>query len=249
MVMKKILFIVAALFVVNSAFSQEANYKISSWGIKAGGNLSSMSDLLEINPTIDRLRGSRTEKDGSGKSFGFHAGVFTNINCGNIVSFQPELLFSVQEAKHKRKSNGTGILKDYQHLIFKFSYVQLPLLFEIKPIANFGILIGPQLGLNVSRKVTATYFDDWWNRYIALYGYDIKKSVTISGSDFDNQFYKLKKLDAAMVFGVQYTIQRVIIGARYNLGLVDGVDFPTGYGNDVKGWKSNVIQASLGFSF
>jgi len=60
---------------------------------------------------------------------------------------------------------------------------------------------------------------------------------------------KVKKLDAAIVFGMQYTLKRIIIGARYNLGLVDGNNFPTGYGSATKGWRSNVIQASLGYSF
>ena len=107
---------------------------------------------------------------------------------------------------------------------------------EVNPIANLGILVGPQLGLNVSRKVTATPF------------YDSNYKTSISGSDFDNRYFGVKKFDAAMVFGLQYTIQRVIVGARYNLGLKNSNDFPTAYGSHWKGWKSNVIQVSLGFS-
>ena len=225
--MKKILLIIAALFVVNSAFSQEAK-----WGIKAGGNLSIMSE----NQYLDRFR----------ELLSFHAGVFANVSCkdfinfswSNIINFQPELLFSVQGGKHESIINNTI----WQNLVFKFSYVQIPLLFEIKPIDNLGILVGPQLGLNVSRKVTVTSSSN-----------ANKESVTISGSDFDKEFYKLKKLDIAMVLGLQYTIKRVTIGARYNLGLTYGYDYTTYYGSSYayneQGWRTNVIQAGFGFSF
>ena len=243
--MKKILLITVTLLIVNNAFSQEAK-----WGIKGGGNLSSLSDLVEKHPNVDGYH--LTLKDGSGEFFGFHVGVFANVktNLSNIINFQPELLFSLQGGKHKRDVGIPGNI--WQHLVFKFSYVQLPLLLEIKPIANFGVLVGPQLGLNVSRKVTVTFFDDYWNKHVADYpNYHDKKSVTKSGSDFDNEIFNggLKKFDAAMVFGVQYTIQRVIIGVRYNLGLIDGNDFPIDYGSGTKGWRCNVIQAGLGFAF
>jgi hypothetical protein len=227
-----------------SAFSQDAK-----WGIKVGGNLSSMTDLVEKYPRDDDGYHT-TQKDGSGEFLGFHVGVFANLKMEKSLSFQPELLFSLQGGKHKRDVGIGGHI--WQHLVFEFSYVQLPLLFEIKPVTNLGILVGPQFGWNVSRKVTVTYFDDYWNRRIAAHpDTDSKKSVTKSGSDFDDEIFNggLKKHDNAMVFGLQYTIKRVIIGARYNLGLADNHDRPTGYGSTTKGWRSNVFQVSLGYSF
>jgi hypothetical protein len=225
--MKKILLLVVATFVLNNAFSQELK-----WGIKVGVNLSGMSDVVEKYPNDDDGY-HITQKDGSGALLGYHVGVYANIKMGKIVHFQPELLFSMQGAKHKHDSGDGGPVWE-QH-VYKFGYIQLPLLLEIKPFENFGILVGPQLGLNVSRKVTATLKDHY--------------SETMSGSDFDNRYYGLKKFDPAMVFGFQYTIQRIIIGARYNLGLVDSNDFPTAYGSHWKGWRSNALQASLGYSF
>jgi len=54
-----------------------------------------------------------------------------------------------------------------------------------------------------------------------------------------------------VVFGLQYTIQRVTVGARYNLGLLNGYNYSESLGirRVYKGWKSNVIQASLGYLF
>jgi len=240
---KLTILLVAALFVVNSAFSQETNYKISSWGIKAGGSLLYKSDVAG-KYSLFHTEYHGTYEIGSGEYFGFHVGAFANIKLSNIINFQPELLFSsVQGGKYKRNV-GTGgtILQD---LVFKFSYVQLPLLLEINPIANLGILAGTQFGLNVSREVT------------------IDKLVTKSGSDFDDEIFYggtspgfpkggLKKFDAAIIFGLQYTfIDKITLGMRYNLGLLNGYNYSESLGirRVYKGWKSNVIQASLGFSF
>jgi len=93
--MKKILLLVVATFVVNNAFSQ------AKWGIKAGGNLSGMSDVVEKYPKDDDGY-HITQKDGSGVYIGFHVGVFANLSMGKIINFQPELLFSMQGAKHKQ---------------------------------------------------------------------------------------------------------------------------------------------------
>lgn len=236
------------LFILTT-FSLSSFAQGAKWGIKAGSNLSSLSDLVEKYPKGDDGY-HITQKDGNGLFVGFHAGVFANLKMSRLIHFQPELLFSLQGGKHKRDIGIPGNI--WQHLVFKFYYVQLPLLFEIKPIANLGVLIGPQIGLNVSRKVTITFFDDYWDWHIAAYpDSNKKKTETKSGSDFDDEIFNggLKKFDAAMVFGLQYTIQRVTMGARYNLGLVNGNDYPTGYGSATKGWRCNVIQASLGFSF
>jgi len=247
--MKKIIFLVIALFVVNCAFSQ-----IVKWGIKAGGNLSSLTNVVEqhIQWPMEKEH-NWTETDGNGKFLGFHAGAFANISFGKFFGCQPELLFSLQGGKHKEDIGIPGGI--WQHYVFKFSYVQLPLLLEIKPIVNFGILVGPQLGLNVSRSLTVTFFDDYWELHIATYPDTwLKKTETISGSDYDNQYFRLKKFDTSIVFGLQYTIKKLTIGARYNLGLANNYYFyedggTTIKGTVTKGLKSNVIQASLGYVF
>ena len=93
--MKKVLLLIFALFVMNNAFSQE-----KKWGIKVAGNLSSMSDVVEKYPKDDDGY-HITQKDGSGAFIGFHVGVFANLKWSRIINFQPELLFSMQGAKHK----------------------------------------------------------------------------------------------------------------------------------------------------
>ena len=242
--MKKFFILFFVLIFVNSAFSQEIK-----WGIKAGGNLSSLSEVKEITPGEKAHYCTYTY--GNGKFPGFHAGAFANISLGKLFGIQTELLYSMQGGKHKKDYGIPGGI--WQHLVYKYSYVQLPLLMEIKPIANLGILAGPQLGWNISRSLTFTYFDDYWDWLIATYPDTWqKKTETKSGSDYDDdgRCYDLKKFETVMVFGLQYTIKRVSIGTRYNIGLADNYNHPLGYMGSVrKGLKSNVFQASLGFVF
>lgn len=233
--MKKILFVVVALFVVNIAFSQDVKF-----GLKAGLNVAGLSDI-EMSGGGFSIK--LFEKDGM--SVGFHAGAFANISFGDKIGFQPEFLFSMQGGKQKI---GLGGLIESDEMNTKFSYhfnyVQVPLLLEIKPVANLGILIGPQLGYNLSRSVT-----------ISLNG----MKETFSGSDFDGGFADeedgniFKKFDAGLAIGLQYTLmEKITIGARYNLGLTNSCNYSStedGIKVDMKGWKNNVFQLSVGILF
>ena len=96
-------------------------------------------------------------------------------------------------------------------------------------------MAGAQFSFNVSRKCTQSYL-----------GY----TETFSGSNFyDHYGFGFKKHDSGLVFGLQYTfIEKMTIGARYNLGLSNNWDYANAY-DKTKGWKSEVIQVGLGFSF
>jgi len=237
--MKKTLLLVVAVFVMNSAFSQV------SFGVKAGANMSALSDV-----EISALGMSIKIFEQDGMSFGYNGGVFANISLGKTIGFQPELLFSMQGGKQKPGSLFSEELEDIDifgnvNVSFQLGYVQVPLLMEIKPAAGLGILVGPQVGYNIIRKAIATYDG---------------VSETVSGVDFDDMFGGefgedgnwFKKLDAGLVVGLQYTIQKLTIGARYNLGFTNGFDMSItedGMKMSAKGWKSNVFQIGLGFSF
>jgi len=232
--MKKILLLFVALFVVNSAFSQVR------FGIKGGANMSALSD---IEVSVLGISAKALVQDGM--SIGYHGGAFANISINKFIGFQPELLFSMQGGKQKPNPSFSEALEDLDlfgdmNISYQLGYVQVPLLLEIKPISdvNLGFLVGPQVGYNLTRKATATYEG---------------LSETISGSEFDEEFGEgFEKLDAGLVMGLQYTIQKLTIGARYNLGFTNGLDWSMseyGMKMNMTGWKNNVFQISLGFSF
>ena len=232
--MKKILFFVLALFVVSSLFAQ--GVKI---GVKAGVNMAGMSDV-----EVSVMGHSMTVLKNDGMSIGYHGGVFANISFSDFIGFQPELLFSMQGGKYKLNGLSSGIIDidvgdilniESVKINCQFGYINLPLLLEIKPVANLGILVGPQVGYNVIRKATAS-----------IEG--IKE--TISGSEFDDIFPDFKKIDVGATIGVQYTFaEHLQVGARYYLGLIDALDVTEGGLGNYKGLKSNVFQLSLGYVF
>ena len=232
--MKRILVIVAAIFIVNNTFSQV------KFGIKGGANLASVSDVKV------KMEGVSVDiYNNDGISFGFLAGVFTNISVGKFLAFQPELLFSMQGGRQKFSSN---VLEEWQKSLdhgthYRFNYINLPLLLEIK-IANTGIgaLIGPQFGLNVYNSATF-------------------RQETKHGSEFDNLFKQSfgrspESFDMGLAMGLQYTEDHIILGLRYNLGLTNHFNATTYIVNDVnqikaeyKGWKNNVFQVSVSAFF
>ena len=228
--MRKNSFFVLALFVVSSLFAQDVKF-----GVKAGVNFAGMSDV-----ELSVLGVSQTALQNDGMSIGYHIGIFTNISFSDFIGFQPELLFSMQGGKHTLNRLVIGIIEidgiPYldAKVNYQFGYLSLPLLLEIKPVANLGILFGPQVGYNVIRKATVSA--------------DVYKE-TISGSDFENDFFELNKIDVGAAFGLQYMItENLQIGARYYHGLTDGFKSDAGLLN-LKGLKNNVFQVSMGFVF
>ena len=236
--MKRTLVAVVALLVVNGAFSQV------KFGAKAGVNISSVSGIEVSVPG-----GAVEAIENDGMAFGFHGGAFANISFGKYLGLQPELLFSMQGGKQKPNSDlllYTPELEAYSS-DFRFNYIHLPILLEIKPIANagLGILVGPQFGLNIYNSETAM-------------------GVTVSGSDFEDMLKDefgtspLKNFDVSLAFGLQYTfIEHLNVGLRYNLGLTNHfsvtqivpVDYYTQVKSEAKGWKNRVFQLSAGWLF
>lgn len=224
-------------FLILTAFSLSSFAQEVKWGVKAGANLLALSNVEFCHKgypsyvTIKR----------NGMAAGYHVGLFRNVTLGKHLHFQPEILFSMQGGKQQgydypNGGKGSGLLAG-PNLIYRLGYIQVPLLFEIKPVANWGILVGAQASLNVSRKYLYSY-SGW------------KESV--SGKEFNNSIYGngFKRLDAGLVLGVQYTLtKKITVNARYHCGLFNNMNYTTAYDENqsYKGMKSHVIQVGVGF--
>lgn len=99
-----------------------AQKKQSYFGIKAGYNLSSLKD----NDVENRN--------------GFHVGIYGEHKLNSHVSFQPELQYSQLG------------FKDGANKTVKLDYIQLPLMFKAYIIKPLYIELGPQFGVNISKK-------------------------------------------------------------------------------------------------
>jgi opacity protein-like surface antigen len=222
--MKKVLILSLALLLGIGATAQV------KFGVKAGLNLSSLSD---VKAEVSGISVTALENDGM--TVGFHVGGFVNFSFGQFIGLQPELLFSMQGGKQK-----TNSLIGIGSVDYTFDYINVPVLLDIKPFAGFSVLVGPQIGFNIYK--SATFGDK-----------------TYSGSDFDKEFEDafgekpFQSFDLAAVIGVQYTfIDHLTVGARYNIGLTDAFNMSvsaSGITTDATGWKNSVIQISVGWTF
>lgn len=113
--MKK-LFVAAALLIsCSSAIAQNL-------GIKAGINFSNFKG---------------NDADGFNVLTGFHAGIFTEVSVFRRLTFQPELLYSKQGAKHRDNE-------------YELNYLNVPAVLKLYLTDGFNIQAGPQFGLLIS---------------------------------------------------------------------------------------------------
>lgn len=114
--MKKILLVVVCAFLATGAFAQ-------TWGVKAGLNLANITDGdADMKPSI-------------------YVGVTSQFSLSDVISLQPELVYSRQGAKD-------GDLKT------RLNYLNVPIMVNFAIGEKFALLTGPQAGFLLNAKVT-----------------------------------------------------------------------------------------------
>jgi hypothetical protein len=224
--MKKILILVTALALTIGATAQEKPF---TYGIKAGLNLSQTS-----SGSFEYM-GEKDDFDATDMTVGFFVSGHFNYSFGEFFGIQPELSFSMMQGG--KKSWTDDIWGSYSSTIC-LNYINIPVLFEVKPITNLSIFVGPQIGFNFYKSMTEKAGG---------------MSATISGSDLDNYLKqsgeKLNSFDFAAVVGLQYAIAgKYLISARYNIGLTSVVGFDVS-GASVSGGANRVLQFGVGYQF
>jgi opacity protein-like surface antigen len=216
--MKKIITVLAALMITLGVNAQV------KYGVKAGLNVSQAG-----SGTLKGADGNSMDIDASSMLVGFHAGAYVAFDFGPLLGLQPEVVFSLQG---EREKDGNDDMKTH------LNYINVPVLLAIKPLPNFSILVGPQVGVNVYKSMS-------------------NGDVTISGSDLNDLLeesgMKINTVDIAAVLGVQYTIiGHLTIGARYNFGVTSAIGLTKAAkdaGMSLSGGANRVIQVSVGWSF
>ncbi|MGV6832325.1 MAG: porin family protein [bacterium] len=121
--MKK--FIVIALLVVGSTL----NAQDIKFGLKAGANLTNITgDDFDVDPR-----------------FSFHGGFVAQISFSDLVSLQPEVIYSSQ--------GFTGEDVVGNDVTGKLDYILLPIMVDLNLADGFSVQGGPQLGFNVTDKI------------------------------------------------------------------------------------------------
>ena len=154
---------------------------------------------------------------------GYQAGVFLEYRFANApIAIAPEIVFAAQGGKFNvGEETGLNFAKNAD-VTYNTNYINIPVMLKFYATPSFSIDFGPQLGINVYSKATATAGD---------------ASVTADFSDGTNS------VDFALGLGGTYNItSNAFLQARYTMGMThvfkQGIDANNGN-----------IQIAFGYRF
>jgi len=181
-----------------------------TFGVKGGLNLSNVYD-------------SEGEQFDADAKLGFVAGGFVSIPLGKMIGIQPEFLIS------QKGFQATGVLLGSPYSFTRTTtYIDVPLLFAIKPVEFLTILAGPQ------------------------YSY-LKKQLDVFGNatttvDQETQFQNdnIRKNTLCFTGGADLNLNHIVIGARLGWDLLNNNGNGT---TSTPRYKNVWYQATVGFRF
>jgi hypothetical protein len=210
-IMKKYFLIMATIiFMANIMSAQDNSSDLRNdlhFGLKAGINLSNIYD-------------SKDQEFNADLKVGFAAGAFLSIPFGKYIGFQPEILFS----QKGYKSSGTILTVPYE-FTHTTNYIDVPLLFALKPSALVTLLAGPDYSFLVKQKDVFTSGN----------------FTSTQEQSFDND-----KSVLCFIGGIDINFDQFVLGARAGWDLQNN----NGDGTSTNPRYKNVwYQATLGFRF
>jgi hypothetical protein len=210
---KTILILATVIFSANLGTAQDTDTDLREkalFGLKAGANYSNVYD-------------SRSESFHANPKIGLAAGAFMAIPIGKYLGVQPEILYSQKGFEATGISLGTN----YQ-FTRTTSYIDVPLLFSLKPVKFLSIHAGPQYSYLINQKDVFTY-----------------SSTSIEQEqDFKND--NIRKNTLCFIGGADINLGHFIIGARA------GWDLQNNNGNGTSTtprYKNVWYQGTIGYRF
>ena len=209
--MKKIFLItVVTTFMASIISAQDNSNDLRDklqFGMKAGANFSNIYDAKNQEFNVDF-------------KVGFAAGAFLSIPIGKFIGLQPEILFS----QKGYKATGTFLTMGYK-FIHTTNYIDVPLLFALKPSPNVTLLAGPQYSFLVKQKDVFTSGD-----------------LTIN----QEQEFNNDKSVLCFLGGIDINLDQFVLSARAGWDLQNN----NGDGTSTNPQYKNVwYQATIGFKF
>ena len=204
-----ILLAIAGMATVCKAQNSETDFRENvHFGVKAGLNYANVYDT----------QGEQFNADGK---FGFAGGGFLSIPIGKFMGIQPEVLFS------QKGFQATGSLLgfDYKYT-HTANYLDIPLMFSLKPAESISIMAGPQYSYLISQKndFTSTIYSDSQEQ------------------EFNND--NIRKNTFCFIGGLDVNLKNIVISGRVGWDLFknngDGTSTTPRY-------KNTWYQATIGF--
>lgn len=179
-----------------------------SFGVKAGINRSNVWDE----------QGQDFQADAK---TGFVGGAFISLPITTFIGIQPEILIS------QKGFQGSGTLLTIPYTFSRTTtYLDVPLLVQIKPVEAFTVVFGPQYAYLLSERNT----------------YSFGGNNTVLQEEFDND--NIRKNTMGFVIGADFNADHVVISGRA------GWDFLNNNGDGTSTtprYKNQWLQLTLGF--
>ncbi len=153
----------------------------------------------------------------------YQAGVFLEYRFANApIAIAPEIVFAAQGGKFNvGEETGLSFAKNAD-VTFNTNYINIPVMLKYYVTPSFSIDFGPQLGINVYSKATATAGN---------------ASATVDMGDITNS------VDFGLGLGGTYNItSNAFLQARYTMGMTHVLK------NDIDAQNGN-IQIAFGYRF
>lgn len=124
--------------------------------------------------------------------FGYHAGIFAELNFNKSWGLQPELLWS--QTNYRTGNDFSSVYPEgVDDVKGKLNYLNIPLLLSYRPVKLLALQAGPQFGILLNQD---------------------KNLVGNAKEAF-------KKGDLSLLAGAQLNLLKFKVGARYVIGLND----------------------------
>jgi hypothetical protein len=214
--MKKAILTIALITLsVSNSIAQEStstdNREKLFFGLKVGTNYSNVYD-------------SESEDFVADSKFGLAAGAFVSIPLGKFIGVQPEILFSQKGFK----SSGTFLGTEYK-ATRTTNFIDVPLLFAVKPVEFITILFGPQYSYLMKQKDEFT-------------------SGSFSSSSEEEEFTNdnIRKNTFSLIGGADLNFNNFVVGIR------SGWDLKNNQGDGsstTPRYKNMWYQATVGYRF
>jgi hypothetical protein len=213
--MKKVIIMIAfvTIAVTNSnaqTTTTTDNRETLSFGLKVGANYSNVYDSENQDFVAD-------------SKFGFAGGAFVAIPFGKFIGIQPEILFSQKGFK----STGTYFGSSYE-MTRTTDFIDVPLLFAVKPVKELTLLFGPQFSYLLKQK------DEFTGGTIS----------STQQQEFDNN--DITKNIMGLTGGADINVDNMVFGLRA------GWDIKTNEGDgnsSTPRYKNMWYQATVGYKF
>ena len=208
-----ILMMAVVSFMANNIGAQENRTDFRDklqFGLKIGANYSNVYD-------------TKGEEFNADPKFGLAAGVFVAVPVGKYLGIQPEILLSQKGFK------ATGlILGNTYDLTRTTSYIDIPLLFQLKPSEFLTLVIGPQYSYLVKQV-------------------DVFANATSSieqEQEFEND--NIRKNTLCFLGGIDIKINHLVLGARIGWDILNNNGDGT---STTPRYKNFWYQGTLGYRF